>query len=216
MSICSLPLARRPNRAFAKLGGLCAIFGMLIALAQPAHAADPQAATTFVQNVANQAIQILRQTGDSAQREAAFQDMMQQNVDLPRVARFTLAKYWRQASSQQQQDFQELFKTYMVHVYSARLKQYSGETVKTTGTTKDNQDQIVVHSEITRPGGGQAVKVDWRVRQDSNGLKLVDIAVEGVSMAITQRSEFNSVIANNGGDINALLQKMREALSQNG
>jgi phospholipid transport system substrate-binding protein len=198
---------RRAGATFAACAAL-AVLSLLVPT-RSARAADPQAATAFVQTVSSQAIQILRQTGDRAALESAFQKLMEENVDMPRVARFTLAKYWRQASPQQQQEYERLFKTYMVHIYSSRLSQYAGETVKVTGATPQNDNQVLVHSQITRPNGQPPVDVDWRVRQDAQGNKLVDIVVEGISMAITQRSEFASIIDNNGGNIDVLLQKMR-------
>jgi phospholipid transport system substrate-binding protein len=203
-----MPMARRQAGATLAACAALAILSLLVP-ARSAQATDPQAAAAFVQSVSSQAIQILRQTGDRAALESAFQRLMEENVDMPRVARFTLAKYWRQASPQQQQEYERLFKTYMVHIYSSRLSQYSGETVKVTGATPQNDNQVLVHSQITRPAGQPPVSVDWRVRQDAQGNKLVDIVVEGISMAITQRSEFASIIDNNGGNVDALLDKMR-------
>lgn len=208
MTIRQMPPARHRLRAGLAAPALLAILSLLFA-APAARAADPASASAFVQKVSSQAIQILRQTGDHSQRETAFQNLMQTNVDLPRVARFTLAKYWRQASADQKQRYEQLFKTYMIRIYSSRLNQYAGEEVKITGATPENADQVVVHSQITRPNGEPPFNVDWRVRQDAEGSKLVDIAVEGISMAITQRSEFNAIIENNGGNLDALLQKMQ-------
>lgn len=212
ITACPVPL-RSARSAFSITSVLLAALAFLLTLA-PAGAADTAAAQQFVQNVSNQATQVLRQRGNRGQRDTAFQSIMQQNVDLARVARFTLGRYWRTATPQQQQEFERLFQTYMVRIYSTRLDQYAGEAVKVTGATPDGETQVVVHSTITGPTHPEPVKVDWRVRQEGGGMKLVDIAVEGASMAITQRAEFASIIDNNGGNIQALLDKMRQVVGQ--
>lgn len=211
------PLPLRSTRpTFRAAGAFLAALAFIVTVAPAARAADLAAAQQFVQNVSNQAIQILRQKDNRAQRDAAFQNLMQQNVDLPRVARFTLGRYWRVASPQQQQEYERLFKTYMVRIYSTRLDQYAGETVAVTGATPapDNPNQVLVHSTISGPNRPEPVKVDWRVRLEGGDMKLIDIVVEGASMAVTQRSEFASVIDNNGGNVQALLDKMSQVAGQ--
>ena len=215
MTLATHALTRAARRASPLGSALVVAIALLVGLTLPSRAADSAAAQQFVQTVSNQAAQILRQKDRPLdQRVSALHSLMQRNVDLPRVARFTLGRYWRTASQQQQREFQHLFETYMVQMYSARLDQYSGETVNVTGATPESEDQIVVHSEINRPSNPQPLKVDWRVRQDASGLKLIDIVVEGASMAITQRQEFASVIDNNGGQVEALLAQMRERINQ--
>jgi phospholipid transport system substrate-binding protein len=125
------------------------------------------------------------------------------------VARFVLGRYWRVATPAEQQQFQKLFEDYVVFAYAARLSDYGGEIFKVTGDQPDG-DGYIVASQIVRQNGEPPLKIDWRLINDNGALKISDVVVEGVSMAVTQRSEFASVIARNGGSINGLLTLMRE------
>ena len=76
----------------------------------------------------------------------------------------------------------------------------------------DDSD-TVVRSEIVSPGFPE-VRVDWRVRRTGGAYRIVDVTVEGVSLAITQRDEFAAVIRSNGGQVEGLLSALREETSQ--
>ena len=83
------------------------------------------------------------------------------------------------------------------------------ETLKITGSRPEGDTDGIVSSQIIRPDA-PPVAVDWRVRQRGDSLKVIDVAVEGVSMSVTQRSEFASVIQRGGGQIESLLQTLRQ------
>ena len=94
----------------------------------------------------------------------------------------------------------------------ARLGQYSGEKFKVTGARADGDKGTIVDSNILRDPQ-PAVRVQWRVRQRDGHLKIVDVVVEGVSMAVTQRSEFASVIRKRGGQVSGLIEDLRAKLT---
>ena len=93
--------------------------------------------------------------------------------------------------------------------YATRLAEYTGEKFKVTGSRPDGEGAIV-SSHIIRPGGAAPVKVDWRLTGRNGVYKISDVSVDGISMAVTQRSEFASVIQHNGGQVQGLIAMLRE------
>jgi phospholipid transport system substrate-binding protein len=179
-----------------------------IAPTAPAAAADRDP-VVFIRDLGHRAIEVLSQKASRRVRQARFRELFQENFDEPVIARFVLGRYWRVATPAEQQEFQKLFEDYVVVAYAARLSDYGGEVFKVTGDQPDDTGFIVA-SEIVRPNGEPPLKIDWRLVTDDGALKIADVVVEGVSMAVTQRSEFTSVITRNGGSVAGLLQLMRE------
>ena len=67
-------------------------------------------------------------------------------------------------------------------------------------------------SQITHPDGSKPTSIDWRVRQKDGKLGVIDVVVEGISLSVTQRQEYSSVIQAHGGQIDGLLQIIRDQL----
>ena len=119
--------------------------------------------------------------------------------DLAFIGRFVLGKYWRATTPEQQEDYLALFGEYLVQTYSARLGGYSGETMAVVSTRQASEKDFVVRTQIDRPTGPPVV-AEWRVRTTGGGFRIIDVMVEGISMAVTQRSEFASVVQRDGID----------------
>ena len=134
---------------------------------------------------------------------------MQQDFDVPGIARFVLGPYWRVASQPEEQEFLRLFEDYIVRVYSERFAQYRGETLRVTGSRSDPENAIVTR-EIVRPTGAPAIKADWRLSARDSVYKISDVIIDGISMEVSERSEFASVIQRSGGQVQGLLAMMRE------
>jgi len=181
----------------------------------PARAAAPSDAAGFIDNLVNQALKTLdnKQLSDD-DRAKQFRDLLDKDFDMPRISRFVLGSYWREASDQEKQQFQKLFEDYVVRSYSARFSEYSGEQVKVTGSRSQSETRTLVQSQIIRPNGAPPAKVDWLVAKGDNGYKIVDVDVEGVSMILTQREEFSSVIQRSGGTVAALNKELQQKLAQ--
>ena len=188
---------------------LTAAFALIVgALASTilAAAADPAAVIT---NLGNRALEVLGKSATPAQRVARFHELFRQDFDVPGIARFVLGRYWKTATTEQQGEFTKLFEDYIALVYSSQLSAYSGETLKVTGSRADSEGPIVA-SEIIRPAGAPPVKVEWHMTDQHGTYKIRDVAVDGISMAVTQRSEFASVIQRNGGQVQGLIAMLRE------
>lgn len=184
-----------------------AALALLAAAAPPAMAAADPAG--LIRELGNRALEVLGKNVGANERAARFRQLFREDFDVPAIARFVLGRYWRVATEPEQQEFVRLFEGYIALAYANRLAEYSGETLKVVGTRPDG-DASLVASEIVRPNGAPPAKVDWRVVRADGAYKITDVVVEGVSMAVTQRSEFASVIQRNGGKIEGLLALLRQ------
>jgi phospholipid transport system substrate-binding protein len=177
-----------------------------------AAAADPAAVIT---SLGNQALEVLGKNVDPNRRVARFRQLFTQDFDVPGIARFVLGRYWRLATPAQQQEFVRVFTDYIALAYSERLAEYSGETLRVTGS-RPAQDGSLVSSEILRPNGQPPAHVDWLLTPQSGAYRISDVIVEGVSMAVTQRSEFASVIQRNGGQVQGLITALHNKVENAG
>jgi phospholipid transport system substrate-binding protein len=167
----------------------------------------PEEASKFLDTLASHALNVLRSSELSLEaREAKVRGLLAKNFDLPRIGRFVLGKSWRGASDEQKREYQHLFGQFLTQLYAKRLGGYSGEAFKIVKANTYGKRDALVLTEITRPNG-PPLKAGWRVRNSTGGLKILDVMVEGVSMAATQRSEFGSVIKSRGVD--GLLEMLR-------
>ncbi len=183
-----------------------------VAVAHPARAATDPAG--FIQGLGNKAIAILQnQSLDRAGRQHAFNQLFKEGFDVPTIARFVLGRYWRSATPQQQTDFVQTFGQYVVAVYSDRFSGYSGQLFKITGERQIDDSTATVASEIDPPNGGPAVHVTWTVAYEHGADKIIDVAVENLSMRITQQADFSSVIDQHGGSVQALIDMLKDKIN---
>jgi phospholipid transport system substrate-binding protein len=183
------------------------VFGLflVVAMATPALAEEP---ATMVERLGGEAIRIAANSeAKLSDKQAKFENLFQDGFDVPLVAQIVLGRYWRVATAEQKEEYTSLFHRYIVGTYAARLNAYSGQTFEVAGEQRLNDKEVLVKSLIQEPGG-PALKVDWRVLQRNGEHRIVDVVVEGVSMAITHRSEFAAVISKTGS-VETLLEKLR-------
>jgi phospholipid transport system substrate-binding protein len=169
-------------------------------------APDPAA---VINNLGNRALEVLGKSATPAQRVARFHELFREDFDVPGIARFVLGRYWKTATPEQQEEFVKLFEDYIALVYSSQLAAYSGETLKVTGSRPEPEGAVVA-SVIIRPTGTPPVRVEWHLTDRNGTYKINDVAVDGISMAVTQRSEFAAVIQRNGGQVQGLIIQLRE------
>jgi phospholipid transport system substrate-binding protein len=199
-------------RRYILIGACVLIVGISISARPAAAAADPAAVIT---SLGNEALKVLGNNVDPNLRIVRFRQLFSEDFDVPGIARFVLGRYWRVATEPQQQEFVKLFADYIALAYSNRLAEYSGETLHVTGS-RPAPEGSVVSSEIVRPNGAPPAKVDWVLTPHNGAYKISDVVVEGVSMAVTQRSEFASVIQRNGGQVQGLITALRQKIEAAG
>jgi phospholipid transport system substrate-binding protein len=189
---------------------LIVLLPLAMAAAPAASPGDPDAqASAFMNNLWDHALEVLNKKTPVAERQARFRELFERDFDSAGIARFVLGRYWRSASPAEQKEFLKLFQDYVVYVYTARLSDFGGEQFKVKGSRPD-ADSVIVSTDVISPGAPQPLKVDWRLVNDDGAYKISDVIVEGVSMAVTQRSEFASVIQRHGGQVQGLLDLMRQ------
>lgn len=171
---------------------------------------DGKAAQGMIERLGGEAIRTISNKGlDDAGKKQVFKRLLTQNFDMSTIGRFAMGKFWRTATPQQQAEYQRLYERMIIDVYTARFNKYSGQTFEVTGNRVDESGDIVVSSAV-KSDGGTPVNVDWRVRPKGGAYRIIDVMVEGVSMAVTQRNDFAGVIQQGGGTIDALLDYLKK------
>jgi phospholipid transport system substrate-binding protein len=183
-----------------------ALTGALAPAISAGAAADPAA---MISNLGTQALQVLGKDATQSQRVARFRELLRDDFDVPVIARFVLGRYWNIATEEQRAEFTKLFEDYIAIAYATRLAEYSGEQFKVISSRPDG-DGAIVSSQILRPAGAAPIKVDWRLVGRGGVYKISDVSVDGISMAVTERSEFASVIQHNGGQVQSLIAMLRD------
>ncbi len=187
---------------------------------EPVHAVPvrvPASAQTFIEDMAQEASRALTSPGISrAQRITLFHKLLKENFDVGVIGKWVLGRYWRRATAREKKEYLKLFEDYITITYVERFDQYSGEKLNVIKSIANPGEDALVFSEIRRPSGGDPISVNWRVRGDSEGYKVIDIYVEGISMSQTQRKEFTSVIRANGGTVAGLLDVLRKQVAKMG
>jgi len=143
-------------------------------------------------------------------RRQRFRELFEDGFDVPLVARFVLGRYWRQATDDERREYLKLFDELVIQTYARRFSEFNGARFKVQSVSKPNEDNDVIVAVEGALAAKPPVKLDIRVRQSNGVNKVIDVSIEGVSMLITQRDEFASVIQRGGGRIDALLANLRE------
>lgn len=180
-------------------------------LAQAADASLDQA-KAYVDNVAKQAVSTIDETHSGKLTPQAakeqFRDILNNSFDIPTIAKFTLGKYWRTATPDQQTEFTRLLKTVILNKYADRLLESSDNTFKVGEAGALNERDYKVGMTVTPKGKGP-IDFVWRLRKGGSGFKIIDLAVEGVSMSVTHRTDFANTIESKGGQVQSLIDALK-------
>jgi len=183
-----------------------------VAVLAPGHAiAQTKTASQFVEDLGHRAIaQLAGKQVPEEEERTRFRQLLNQSFDLNAIGKFTVGRgAWGTASPEQQKEFLSLYETQVTNAYARRFQDYSGEQFKVTGEQNEGDSDTLVNSEITRPNGGPPVPVQWRVRAENGDMKIVDVVVSGISMAVSDRQQFSAVMQRGGGDIQALIDALK-------
>ncbi len=146
---------------------------------------------------------------DQPQKERDLRALGRQRFDVPALSRFVLGKHWRRASTAQRQDFIDAFEEMYMRQFLTVLAESSAEMFSVLKVQQDaaKPSLSLVSTKIDRPEG-EPISAVWRIRNKDGQYKVLDIVVEGVSMAITLRHEYGAVVRTDGVD--GLIAIMRE------
>ncbi len=174
---------------------------------------DTDQAKRFILALGNAAISTISNGALSRpEREAGLRRLLVEGFDLDMLSRLVLGRYWRVATAAERAEYRELFESFMLSSYINRLSTYSGESLNVLGAVRGKRRVIVVRSEIVSPKK-PTMRVDWLVHVTDGRFRVIDVAVEGISMAITQRSEFASIIKSSGGRVSGLIVALRQKIT---
>lgn len=144
-----------------------------------------------------------------ATREQRVREILRNNFDVHTIGKFAMGTYWKDASESQRNEYMNLFEDMIVQTYTTRFEDYSGQKLEVDGSTASGPKDYIVSSQVLQQDG-PPVNLEWRIRNKDGVLRVIDVVVEGVSMSVTQRSDFSAVIQRGGGSIDALLSSLRE------
>ncbi|HLN23655.1 MAG TPA: ABC transporter substrate-binding protein [Patescibacteria group bacterium] len=202
------------RRIFLQAGLALGLAVVACVLPATARAESGDEARQYVESLAQRAISTVADKQISEkERDERFRNLFVSSFDIPEIGRFVLARYWRIASPDQQQEFVRLFEEMTVLTWAKRFRDYSGEHLEALDSNRDGDHGWMIDSRIVR-NQGPPIPVQWRLREGPEGLRVVDLIVEGVSLAITHRSDYGAAMQGNGGKIDALLSTMRTKIDQ--
>jgi phospholipid transport system substrate-binding protein len=198
--------------------GVARLFLLAILLLPPAWrpveaAPTPESARALIEEVSAEVLTILSDpsSGDR-QKFDALVVLLDDPIDLDLVGRLILGRHWRAADDGQRRQYLELFREYALANLASKLHLYRGQSFEVTGAKVVSDKDALVTSRILSDGE-PPLRVDWRLRQQNDGgLVTIDLIVEGVSLIVTLRSEFASVIERRGFD--GLLAELRQRIAQ--
>ena len=202
-------LLRGAIALFAAFG--CSQIGFAAAVAK-------QSASALVNGLVERILEVISVGGQGAEREGRLLAAIESQTDLSLLARMTMGRYWRRATASQQHAFVDVFKRFLLQSFTSRLRRYAGSNLgrvrdrfDITATQPAGKNDIVVRSLVIPPSGAP-LEVDWRLRPKNGRLFVIDLVVEGVSLLITQRSEFSSVLERIG--IDGLISELQSRVAR--
>ena len=172
-----------------------------------------KSASEFISLLSTEASDILSSKLSDEEKIIRLKKIGEQSVDIKGVGLYTLGKYRKNLSDEQKKQYEELFKDYFLKSLSGRLVGYSNAKIAVLSEEIKNEKYTIVYSKLIGTSERPEVKIDWRVyTKDPENPLIRDLVIEGLSLARTQKEEFNSIIANNGGNIEALFENLNKFL----
>ena len=189
-----------------RTGSLAVAAGLLIA-ASPAFGGE---AETFIRDTADRVVSAFSGETGEERRTAIFRRILTGTFELKTIARFTLGRYWRVASPAQREEYRQLFEDFLVLAYANRFQDLGGTKLRITSVRTINERDSLVHTQVATADARPPIRIGWRVRQTKDGLRIVDVIVDGISMSVTQRDQFAAAIRAAGGKVEGLLEMLRD------
>jgi phospholipid transport system substrate-binding protein len=184
--------------------------GVIAGVAAPSLAAAAyETSAEFIGTAANEVFAEMRSAASLDQKLAYFRQLLRQDFDMDGISRFVLGPYWRTASPEQQQEFRELLEKHITLSRGRRLAEASGGDFRVTGSRTDPNGVVFVTGEIVAPQGARN-EIDFQLGIVDGLFRIQDVTIDNISGVMSYRSEIQTVLANHGGQLEALLTAMRE------
>ena len=192
------------------------LFTLLAAftLAASAWAQQNLAPNELVQKITDEVLAAVKSdkelaAGDKQKAVKLAEEKVLPYVDFEHATRLAVGRAWREATPEQRKRLVTEFRNMLVRTYSNAIGTYQGQTLKVLPSRgKADPEETIVRTQFVRPGG-QPLPIDFSMHQTPEGWKVYDITVEGVSLVLTYRSEFDAIVKQQGIDglIKALATK---------
>ena len=165
----------------------------------------------FAQKLAAEAIEVVMADVETSKKIDNFTKLFKEACDLNAVGKFVVGRYWKNASMEQQQRFLDTFADAIIMSWASKFNTFKGGTLTADNATKDDKSgDVFVNSTFKFNDGSPDAKVMWRLRDTDAGIKIFDIIIEGISMAMSYRNEYASVLQQNNGNLDALIDSLKQ------
>ena len=169
----------------------------------------------LIVGIVDEASSILSSGISETEKISKLNAIAEENVDIEGIGFYTLGKYRKSISEDEKNKYTKLFKSYFLKSFSSRLVTYTDPKINVISEKKINEKYTIVNSILVATEKRPEVKIDWRVyTKDPNKPLIRDLIVEGLSLARTQKEEFNSVIQNNDNNIDALFKTLEDFINK--
>lgn len=174
--------------------------------------ADPK---QFISSLTSDASKVLASNESKDQKMAKLVELAEANVDIKGIGLYTLGKYRKSLSKNQIIEYESLFREYFLKSFSSRLSEYTDPKINVISQEIINDKYTIVSSILEADEKRPEIKIEWRVYTiNPDNLLVRDLIIEGLSLARTQREEFNSIIQNGDGDIEILFSSLKTFINQ--
>jgi len=188
------------------------IFFVLLLLSEKSFSIEPD---KFIQSIADEASKVLINNFSKEKKMEKLKAIALKSVDIKGIGLYSLGSHRKNLSDNQKEKYSELFKKYFLKSFSSRLSDYTDPKINVLSMEKINNKYTIVSSILIATEKNPEVKINWRVYTKDPANPLIrDLIIEGLSLARTQKEEFNSVIQSNDGDINALFANLTEFINK--
>jgi len=181
---------------------------------------DPQAAARFISELGDKAVEVLQDQSTTLEsREERLRGIVAESMDISTIGEFAVGKSWDRASQDEKEEYMELFSVYLLQIYTQRLGGYTGQTLQIDASSAYKGRDAVVETTIVQEGSDN-INVKWLVRDSdgdsTKGMRILDVIVDGKSLALAQRKEFTNIIAREkmSGLLNLLRLKVSKYSAQ--
>ena len=167
-------------------------------------------ADIFVQSTVNRASDTLSGDKTKEQRIEELKKIALDTVDIKGIGLYSLGMHRKNLSDDKKMEYSKVFKNYFLNSFSSRLAEYSNPVIEVNSKEKINANYTIVSSTLAGTDKRPAIKIDWRIYTKNPKKPLIrDLIIEGLSLARTQKEEFNSIIQSADGDIDVLFASLR-------
>ena len=163
----------------------------------------------FIQSTVNRAADTLSSNLSKEERIEELKQIARDTVDIDGIGLYSLGSHRKDLNKNQLSDYKRVFEQYFLKSFSSRLAEYSNPEIEIISKNKINENYTIVLSKLVGTDTRPEVKIEWRVyTKNLDNLLIRDLIIEGLSLARTQKEEFNSIINSNNGNIEALLKNL--------